>query len=435
MPLTVTCDNCEKEYRVADEMAGKTLRCKACKAAFVAKATVTEISAAPPIPAARPASRPAPPPVKKYREEPYRAQLADDDEDDDDRPRRRRPSRRSRPTSGLPVSWPIVLAVVGGFWIIGVGLVFVLDIAGLALLSLGGFILCMTGSVMLLVIAFQEDIVCGICTLLVPFYGLYYIMSRYERTWRAFHLSFYGACYFITISIVAALRPVAQNNAGMVQQRPNAPMQNIPMQKGAPPIAQPMAKRTGDANLDDLLAKLNDPASAMFAAIRLSQTPVDPQHQAVVARELVAVVKGKDRNVGSAALNALAVWGSANEVPLLIEMIGDVDGARSGSAIRALAKLRDERAIKPLAAALSKTGARIQAEFALKEFGVAAEPEVIPQLKSFDTSVVMSAIRVLERVGTPVSIPHLQPIAESKGATRTPAQNAIRSIQARAKKG
>jgi hypothetical protein len=95
MPLQVRCDNCDKEYRLADEMAGKTLRCKQCNAAFVAKRSATGITSAPP--AAKPPTRPAP--AKKAPVQTMHAELVDDD--GDDRPRRKtRPAPPPRPARG-----------------------------------------------------------------------------------------------------------------------------------------------------------------------------------------------------------------------------------------------------------------------------------------------------------------------------------------------
>lgn len=38
MPLTITCPQCEKSYRVGDQTAGKQVRCQQCHAVFVAQA-------------------------------------------------------------------------------------------------------------------------------------------------------------------------------------------------------------------------------------------------------------------------------------------------------------------------------------------------------------------------------------------------------------
>jgi len=56
---------------------------------------------------------------------------------------------------------------------VGVILAIIVSIVGLILMGIGG--------IRLLIGAFQEDVVCGLLYLFVPFYSLYYLVTRWEE--------------------------------------------------------------------------------------------------------------------------------------------------------------------------------------------------------------------------------------------------------------
>jgi len=56
MPLTISCPQCQKIYRVGEQTAGKQVRCQQCKAVFVAQAAAAPL----PDPLAEIAALPAP---------------------------------------------------------------------------------------------------------------------------------------------------------------------------------------------------------------------------------------------------------------------------------------------------------------------------------------------------------------------------------------
>ena len=88
--------------------------------------------------------------------------------------------------------------IVGG--IIG-GVVVLLGLVGFAVTPLGGLFgmglmvvagcIGFIGGLLVLVKAFEEDAICGILILLVPFYGLFYLVTRWEDT-LPFHLVLVG---------------------------------------------------------------------------------------------------------------------------------------------------------------------------------------------------------------------------------------------------
>src|SRR2546423_964423 len=91
MPIKVTCDSCDREYNLADDTAGKRLKCKACGEAFT-------------VPGGAAASG-----VKAGRSGVRRRAAPSDDEDD-------RPSRKSKPRRSGGLMW----------WLLGGGVAVVL---------------------------------------------------------------------------------------------------------------------------------------------------------------------------------------------------------------------------------------------------------------------------------------------------------------------
>jgi predicted Zn finger-like uncharacterized protein len=166
-------------------------------------------------------------------------------------------------------------------------------------------------------------------------------------------------------------------------------------------------------NADDVtraLFRLKSPNAARRTEAAASLARVPPgQRRDEVARALVALIDDPDAEVRRQALNALGVWGTAESVPALItairkEWTGD-------HAIRALARLKDERAIEPIAAAIETPFTRHEANVALKEFGTKAEKAVLPFLEHRDRDIRNEACDILKKCGTRQSIPALQRVA------------------------
>jgi len=109
MPIATKCPNCEASFRLADEMAGKRVKCQKCENVFtVPQAEAEETPPAPP-----PEAKPKKPPMMVIDDDEPEAKEAvtatpkkpvpppkvakdDDDEEDDDEPRSRRRGRARR---------------------------------------------------------------------------------------------------------------------------------------------------------------------------------------------------------------------------------------------------------------------------------------------------------------------------------------------------
>jgi ribosomal protein S27E len=113
--IHITCQHCTRDIRVADEHAGKKIRCPGCKEVLVlpAAAPAVKPAKAAPAPSPSPIKKAAPPPVPKRRppedddEEIAVAEAVAEDEDDEPRPRKRkRLKRRSRGRKGRYADCP-----------------------------------------------------------------------------------------------------------------------------------------------------------------------------------------------------------------------------------------------------------------------------------------------------------------------------------------
>jgi HEAT repeat protein len=102
------------------------------------------------------------------------------------------------------------------------------------------------------------------------------------------------------------------------------------------------------------------------------------------------------------------------------------------TALKALAKLKDESTIPSIARRLTDNKDRRFASEALKGFGAAAESEVAKYLQESDKAVRIETCRILTKVGTKASIPALEQTAKAKEKdVAKEAQIAIKEIEKR----
>jgi hypothetical protein len=279
-----------------ESLAGKRGRCKACGHGFVVPGKPKSSVAPAPAPArSRPAAtatakRPAePPPVDVFGlDEPG---SADDDvptllvdgpvpemELDDERvpvmevdgdgdegeqvlprtrirarepepekPKAKKKKKRKRGESSSSfddiVDKMLIAAVVFAFALLGVSMFSTVGRAlSLGLLSLGFLVLAAIGTIGLLVVAFQESVICGLLMFFVPFYVLYYVATRWEESKRFFKIYLVGVLMFAfavflggvhagraaadQVRMREQMRQQMRQNAGGRAGRPIAPPRN-----------------------------------------------------------------------------------------------------------------------------------------------------------------------------------------------------------------
>jgi hypothetical protein len=177
MPIEVTCDECFTPHSVKSEFAGKRFKCRECGAALVVprKSAVAAGSA-----------RSAPPPPRAAAPSPAATS------------QKKRSSRsgsksRSRAGSSGWLSGPRGWIVGGVGLLVIVALVLVPQFLGILAmpLVLAGIALTLWGALKCLASAFEEDVTCGLMWIFVPFYSVFFTLTRWDTVGRYF-LTFVG---------------------------------------------------------------------------------------------------------------------------------------------------------------------------------------------------------------------------------------------------
>ncbi|HEY1188714.1 MAG TPA: hypothetical protein VGE74_13755 [Gemmata sp.] len=265
MPIKVSCGSCSASLSAPDSAAGKKVKCPKCQAVLAVPAPepewpkfeVVEPEELPPLRKPVRAETGDDAPAKVEREDrPARPKLVarrDDDEDDrprkrrdyddedddrprarkrrdydddedDDRPRKRRdyddyePRRkgpggdvkrkRKRKSGGNPLAWlssgggfGITVAIVGGLWVLGLGIGLVVPPVFILPVILG-WLVSLAGSIWFLIIAFSDDVMQGLMCMFVPIYSLIYLANNWDTCRNSFLVQLGGwIMIFVTIAV------------------------------------------------------------------------------------------------------------------------------------------------------------------------------------------------------------------------------------------
>ena len=207
--IEVRCTGCEALLRVRDELRGKVGACPKCKARVHIPGeaggfdVIEDDDGNVPVIHAkrRGAMLPAP---RQLREK--------DDDDVDERPRQVR--RRKRRRSGIDSDKTLVM-IISGATAFAVICCF-LSLAHWAFLFpplMIGVIMSATAGIWQIIVAFREDTVCGLLYLFVPFYPLYYLVTRWDEMKRPFFLHLIASLILIVSAVcIAAVAPPPEKN-------------------------------------------------------------------------------------------------------------------------------------------------------------------------------------------------------------------------------
>jgi hypothetical protein len=194
----------------------------------------------------------------------------------------------------------------------------------------------------------------------------------------------------------------------------------------------------GVANPADLTALIgdltNDDAGDRRVALdRLARSKPDPSRHDEVIKALGPFVVDPLPAIRASAVKALAVWANPDDVPALIVALDDQDAGVRRAAIQAFGRIKDERAVEPVARQLADRDAAVQndAVRALRLIGSIAEAEVVKYLDSADTRTRERACQVLQAIGTKDSVRALTKAATGKSPLARSAQAALKAITAR----
>jgi hypothetical protein len=203
MQLAVVCDGCFLETRVGAEHAGKRARCKNCGTVFrIPRPGEDEPSDL--------AGTTEPTP---HSEEPRPAGHRNGRNPGRSRKKSRTRSRQGTQALLGPRSQQLYVSVARWKIPLGiaVGLVVVVGISGLIMPAVGvwigrtgfagGIAVSFVCGLWILVLAFQEDPLCGVLYLFLPFYALYYVVTRWEETWFPVAISAAGGMIAMVFGI------------------------------------------------------------------------------------------------------------------------------------------------------------------------------------------------------------------------------------------
>jgi len=226
MPISVTCRNYEESYTVRDENAGRTFKCKSCGESV----TVPDKRGRGPQGGGKSrtggsrsesGTRSAPPAHRKKATRKRARRPVEDDYDDYDEyedddydyaPRRSKPVRKSRShskkktprrsSSGLIESGDNIFHTYTSNIVLWFGIPFAIALliavfslivgpASMFAVVLVVVVCCVIGAASglhSLILAFREDVACGLMILFVPFYNLSYLVTRWEEQKHPFSM-------------------------------------------------------------------------------------------------------------------------------------------------------------------------------------------------------------------------------------------------------
>ena len=174
--------------------------------------------------------------------------------------------------------------------------------------------------------------------------------------------------------------------------------------------------------------KSADPNTRREAARKLKDTLPD-ERRAEVVKALEPLVNDADFFTRKFAVEALGVWGNKDAVPILLRAMQNKE--TRGEAMKALGRLKDERAVEPIAARLEEFFDLHAAEEALKQMGPMAEKAVLARLNHHQWHTRIAVCRILKAIGTKQSIPALENAAANDFHISLQAKEAIQAIKAR----
>jgi HEAT repeat protein len=139
-----------------------------------------------------------------------------------------------------------------------------------------------------------------------------------------------------------------------------------------------------------------------------AQAEVFAPRRGEAAQTLEGLLKDTEAGVREPAIKALGAWGGKDNVPALIGLVTHKDKETRHLALEALGKLKDERAVGPVAARLLNDTDRQFASAALIAMGTMCQPVVANCLSNAHRGVRLEACRILEKVGTKDCVPSLE---------------------------
>jgi hypothetical protein len=240
--IRFNCSECDRPFKVADEHAGKSIRCPGCKGVIKVPAEDAEEEPAPP-PAKKSRavqSSAQTPPKRKPRleqeeeeeeETPRRRSKArlepeeeedeaprrrrrdeEDEEDEDDRPRKKKKKKKKQDDPDSTVFIILSLGLTAVFLVLGV--VGWFHHMGAILMIVVGAVAMAIGTWWIQHIASEESDMAWFAVTYVPFYDTWFALTRWSRTWGAVLICWIGRFFVITGIILLIIHFVSGRVGG-----------------------------------------------------------------------------------------------------------------------------------------------------------------------------------------------------------------------------
>lgn len=241
MPLRCHCDNCRTDFVAPEKAAGKKIACPVCHLVVRVPGDVAPMPSAAP---AQPVAQKQPTLIEALDEaigtRPMPMGAATPAREEINRPWDPRYGvGRSRSTIRLSRQAAIGV-LVAGFLALYLIVLLALPRLGMVLgwvLFGGGVLLVFSGAVWQLYVAMREETACLIWSIVFPFYAMFYLITRWDRTRKAFVTMLIGVavCGGSLLAVMYANRMIGQRS-GVVADK-----QEKPRPKAAAPRAEPAA--------------------------------------------------------------------------------------------------------------------------------------------------------------------------------------------------
>ena len=201
------------------------------------------------------------------------------------------------------------------------------------------------------------------------------------------------------------------------------------------PPPPPAPRKLAGADLEKFVADLKSPELETRRAALRQFNGAEVESPSPELVDLVAALAlDSDQFTRMTAANFLGAHATTNQVPVLLKLLKDTDYSSRQPAIKALGRLKDERAIQPLADLVARGSSMYgqEAGSALMNFGASAEKAALALLNERNADTLRQACTILQQIGTGDSLEPVQKlVADSDQQVSQAAVDALRAIQQR----
>ena len=247
----------------------------------------------------------------------------------------------------------------------------------------------------------------------------------------------WGAVHLLVHEPTTEVTSPPQGDAPQIKAPPG-PAAKGPVPKREVPKRE-VPRIEGDAYFQTVWADLHDDNHFTLKAALERLAKMKPTDQrAKVAEKLVPLTDNESTFIRRAAVTALGVWGSENDLPALIRAAVHKDTSTRSAALAVISRFRNAQTLEVVIQSFRERATRTDAGNALREMGPMAEAAVLTLLDDKDDVFLKrDAIELLADIGTEASVPALQKALASRNVHDThlmePAKKALAAIAQRKK--